>query len=202
MNTRRMTESAILIAIATLLSLPFLTIAAPWIAGGSVTFGSMLPLVFITHRYGTRWGIGTALVYSLVQLILGLNNIGYAPNALAAAAIILLDYVLAFGALGLSAVLNPRFKNRLSAILAGIVFTFFLRFVCHFLSGFIIWDAIWPNENGTAAWLYSLAYNGAYMLPETLISLGIAAFSYPALKRFWMGQDLASGGTKTGRHSR
>lgn len=190
MTTHRMTESAILIAIGTLLSLPFLTLAAPWMAGGSVTFGSMLPLVFITHRHGTRWGIGSALVYSAVQLMLGLKNVGYAPNALAAIAIILLDYVLAFGVIGLSAVFNKRFKNRLTSILVGIAFTFFLRFVSHFLSGIIIWNAIWPNENGMAAWLYSLAYNGSYMLPETLIAMGIAAFSYPALKRYWQGQDL------------
>lgn len=189
-KTRRMTECAILIAIGTVLSLPFLTVAAPWAFGGSVTFGAMLPLVFIAHRHGIRWGIGSALIYSVIQLILGLKNVGYAPNAMVAVAIILLDYIVAFGVIGFAAVFNRITKNRLTGILTGIGFTYLLRFVCHFVSGWLIWQALWPNEQGMSAAWYSFLYNGSYMLPETLIALAIAAVSYPALKRYWQGGDL------------
>lgn len=189
-NTRRLVESAVLIAIGTVLSLPFLMPANLWVAGGSVTVGSMLPIVVLAHRHGLKWGVFSALVYSLLQLLLGLNNLKYAGSAAAVAGIIALDYVLAYGALGLAAIFNRRFTNRLTSILAGIVFTYGLRFLCHFLSGWLLFASYAPE--GTPAWLYSLTYNGSYMLPETLVALTIAAVSYPPLKRFWLGQDLSA----------
>ena len=87
----------------------------------------------------------------------------YAGSAAAVAGIIVLDYVLAYGALGLAAIFNRRFTNRLTSILAGIVFTYGLRFLCHFLSGWLLFASYAPE--GTPAWLYSLTYNGSYMLP-------------------------------------
>ena len=186
-----MVESAILIAIGTVLSL--LSFASPWLMGGSVTLGSLLPVVLLSHRWGTKWGIFSAVVFALVQLVLGINNITYAPNAVTAAAIILLDYMIAFGALGLSAVFRGKTKGDLTAILWGIVLSYSLRFISHFLSGWLIWDALWPNEAGMAAPLYSLTYNVSYMAPETLIALAVAALSYPALKNFWQRQDALKG---------
>ena len=186
-QTRRMVESAILIAIGTVLSLR--SFASPRLMGGSVTLGSLLTLVLLSHRWGTKWGIFAAVVYSLVQLVLGINNITYAPNATTAVAIILLDYIFAFGVLGLSAVFSGKVRSRLTGILLGIALTYSLRFVCHFLSGWLIWDALWPNEAGMAAPLYSLTYNASYMVPETLIALAVAAASFPALRKFWQRQE-------------
>ena len=69
--------------------------------------------------------------------------------------------------------------------------SFTLRFLCHFLSGWLIWEALWPNELGYAAPMWSLLYNGSYMLPETLITAVVAFASFGPLKRYWLGEDLA-----------
>mgnify|MGYP000554948338 CR=1 FL=1 len=188
-STRRLVESAIMIAIGTVLSMfPF---TAPWAYGGGITICSMLPLVIIAHRYGTKWGLFTAFVYSVLQLILGVSNVQYATNFIMAVGIVLLDYTIAFTVIGLSACFNGVIKNRLVSIVVGIVFTFALRFGCHFISGWIIWDALWPNEMGLASPMYSLVYNGGYMLPETIITALVAVLTYKPLKRYWLAEDLA-----------
>ena len=190
-STRRLVESAVMIAIGTVLSMfPF---TAPWAYGGGITICSMLPLVIIAHRYGTKWGLFTAFVYSVLQLILGVSNVQFAAGygfALAVG-VLLLDYILAFTVIGLSACFNGVIKNRLVSIVVGIVFTFALRFGCHFISGWIIWDALWPNEMGLASPMYSLVYNGGYMLPETIITALVAVLTYKPLKRYWLAEDLA-----------
>lgn len=190
-NTLRITESAILLSVGIVLSLPFLNLNSPWLMGGSVTLGSMLPMVLIAWRHGTPWGLLSALVYALTQIMLGLNNVMYAPDFLTAVWIILLDYVLAFGVIGLSYAIGSRAAKGLPGVLAGIVVTFTLRYLCHLVAGALIWQALWPNEDGMGPWVYSLIYNASYMLPETLIAMALAALSYGPLKRFWEGRDLA-----------
>ena len=190
-STRRLVESAVMIAIGTVLSMfPF---SAPWAFGGGATICSMLPLVIIAHRYGTKWGLFTAFVYSVLQLILGVSNVQFAAGYgfVLAVGVLLLDYILAFTVIGLSACFNGVIKNHLVSIVVGIVFTFALRFVCHFLSGWIIWGVITPNEMGLVAPLYSLIYNGGYMLPETIITALVAVLTYKPLKRYWLAEDLA-----------
>lgn len=188
LKTRRLVESAIMLAVATLLSV--LSFQGPWALGGSITICSMLPLVFVAQRYGTRWGLFTAFVYSLLQLLLGVKNVYYATSFIMAVGIIMLDYILPFTALGLSAAFNKMISNRRAAIAVGILVTFSLRFICHFFSGWIIWEAMWPNELGWAAPLWSFVYNGSYMLPEIIITEIAALLLYKPLEKYWLGKDL------------
>ena len=187
-NLKRLTESAIMLAIAMVLSL--IEFSGPWVLGGSITFCSMLPIVIIAQRYGTKWGVVTAFTFSLLQLVMGLKNVQYAPDALVAAAIIVLDYMLAYGMLGFAAMFNKMFQNRRWAIVFGIAVTFFARFLCHFTSGVLVWEVLWPNGLGWAPWLWSLAYNASYMVPETLITCIVAFLLYKPLERYWLGSDL------------
>ncbi len=180
---RRITETAIMLAVATVLSL--LQFAGPWALGGSITVCSMLPIILIAHRYGTKWGLLTALTYSLLQLLLGLNNIQYAPNAITAVGIILLDYVLAYGVLGFAAAFDSVFKSKKTSFVVGVVVTMMLRFFFHFLSGIIIWEALWPNELGWASWIWSISYNGSYMIPEILITLVVGILLYKPLESYF-----------------
>lgn len=184
-SVRRMAECAVLVAVGTALSL--FEFKGVWALGGGITFCSMLPLVMIAYRHGTRWGVGCALLYSLIQLLLGLNNVQYAPDFLTALGIVALDYVLAYTVVGLSACWKGREKKPLASLVAGIVFTFSLRFLCHFLSGLLIWEALWPNAVGWAPAVWSLAYNGSFMLPEMLITCLTVVFSYRPLKPYWLG---------------
>ena len=180
---RRITETAIMLAVATVLSL--LQFAGPWALGGSITVCSMLPIILIAHRYGTKWGLLTALTYSLLQLLLGLNNIQYAPNAITAVGIILLDYVLAYGVLGFAAAFDSVFNSKKTSFVVGVVVTMILRFFFHFLSGIIIWEALWPNELGWASWIWSISYNGSYMIPEILITLVVGIVLYKPLESYF-----------------
>lgn len=184
---QRLVECALLIAVGTVLSL--FEFKGVWALGGGITFCSMLPLVMIAQRHGTRWGVGCALVFSLIQLVLGLSNVQYAPDALTAIGIIMLDYVVAFSVIGFSACFNRFFKDRRVAIVVGIVVTFFGRFICHFLSGVLIWEVLWPNSEGWGPVVWSLAYNGSYMLPEMLITAIVAVVSYAPLKKYWAGTE-------------
>lgn len=189
-NLKRLTESAILIAIGTALSL--FTFQGPWVLGGGITICSMLPLVLLAHRYGTRWGIFSALTFSLIQLLLGLNNVQYAPDALAAVGIIVLDYVIAFTAIGFSACFNKVIPNRAWSIVAGICVTFLVRLACHFFSGILIWEVLWPNALGWAAPVWSISYNGSFMLPEIILTSVVAFLSFKPLKKYWLGEDIPS----------
>ena len=99
LGLRRLVECAVLIAIGTVLSL--FEFSGPWALGGGITVCSMLPLVLICHRHGTKWGICSALVYGVLQMFLGMKNVMYGRNFWEVLAIILLDYVVAFGVIGL-----------------------------------------------------------------------------------------------------
>ena len=88
-KSRRLTECAMMIALATGLSL-FKLIDLP--AGGSVTAASMLPLVLLAYRHGTRYGLLCGLTHGVLQQLLGLNTLSYATTWQSVIAIILLDY--------------------------------------------------------------------------------------------------------------
>jgi|GEM_PF-52695 len=179
-STKQLVESALMIAIATILSL--IKIDSPY--GGGVTIVSMLPIVLISHRWGWGWGLVTAFVYSLIQLMLGLDNVAYATSFMMAVGIILLDYVVAYSVIGLSGVFG---KSR-AAVATGIVVTFTLRFLCHWVTGGIIWDVWMPEEFWglpmTNPWVYSAMYNGWYMAIELVATLLVAMLIYKPLEKY------------------
>ncbi len=187
-NARRLTESAILVAVGTVLSL--FTFQGPWVLGGGITICSMLPLVMIAYRHGTKMGIFSALVYSVIQLLLGMSNVQYAPDAITAIGIIFLDYIVAFTIIGFAGVFQKPVKNAQMSVVVGVVVTFMGRLFCHFLSGYLIWEALWPNGYGWASALWSLAYNASYMVPEMIITAVVAFVSFVPLKKYWLGEDL------------
>ena len=63
---RALCECAIMVALAFVLSYARL-FKMP--LGGSVTVASMLPIMLIAIKYGTKIGLGTSFVYSLTQLL-------------------------------------------------------------------------------------------------------------------------------------
>lgn len=163
-KTRILVEGAMLIALATVLSyikfwdMPF---------GGSITL-EMLPLVIMGYRNGTKWGCFTGLVHGLLQMIIGFSNVLYCATLLSQLGCILLDYLLAFSALGLAPVFAKLYnKNLKASLVIGAVCVGILRFICSFLSGWLLWGSYAPE--GMSPVYYSLVYNGAYMLPDIII---------------------------------
>lgn len=181
----QLVESAIMIGVATGLS--FVKFDLPY--GGGVTLVSMLPIIIISHRYGPAWGIFTAFVYSVLQLMFGLDNVGYATNAVMAVGVILLDYILAYTVIGLSGI----FGQSRGAVAGGICFTFALRFLCHYVTGVWIWKEWMPEKfmgmTMKSPWIYSGLYNGWYMLVELAVTLIIAMLIYKPLEKYFTNGD-------------
>lgn len=173
----RLTESAMMIAVATLLSMAKL-LEMPY--GGSVTMASMLPLVIVAYRHGTGWGLLTGFAYGAVQLALGTKNIGYLPtkNFASVATLVVADYLAAFAALGFGGVFRRVCKKQATALALGSVLVAVLRYVCHVVSGWTVWAQFDLTEAGLH---YSLSYNATYMLPEMLILVVAAVFLGNAL---------------------
>lgn len=176
-NTVTLVECAMMIALSTVLSM-FKIYELP--NGGAVTCASMVPLVLVSYRHGLKWGVGTAFAHSLLQMLLRFD----APPAktfLAFALVVLLDYVLAFTVLGCAALFGKPFHNRAASVAVGSACAVFLRFLCSFFSGILIWGEYAPE--GMPVWLYSLTYNGSYMLPELIITVLVSLVLIRALDR-------------------
>ena len=213
-KTKKLVTSAMLIALGTAISfvsewIPFLNL--PF--GGTITLASLLPLVLISYLYGTPWGLGSAFVYSLLQMAVGFRTVSglflpdsdsYMGSVGVALLILLLDYVLAYTSVGLAGV----FRNRLSkkwAIVWGSVLGLFLCYFFHVLSGALFYGAwaewfflesaakdlaisafVMEHCSGTGlAIAYSVIYNGLYMLPEIILTAvaGFAIARIPQIKK-------------------
>ncbi len=177
-------EGAIVIAMGAVLSM--ITIfKLPW--GGSVTLLSMLPIVVYSNRYGIKQGLVVAFVFSLFQLFQGIGDglfaWGLTPTMLIAC--ILLDYILAYTVIGLSGMFRQKGEwGRICGVIAALL----IRFACHFVSGVVIFHSVgtlWDGFSTDNTLLYSLLYNGSYMLPEIAFTC-IGAFVFfkaPAVKK-------------------
>ncbi|MBQ8907484.1 MAG: energy-coupled thiamine transporter ThiT [Clostridia bacterium] len=158
--------------------------------GGSVTPASMLPILLIGVMYGSRWGLGSAFVYSLFQLFQALikgNVFVYCQTAWAIIICVLFDYIVPFGVLGLSGLFRKLSVGKWKhfGIYLGMTACVFVRFLCHFLTGITIWgqwdDGVWGGI------IYSISYNGTYLLPDFLIAVavGVLLIENKAFQRLW-----------------
>lgn len=174
-KTQKLTETAIMIALATLLS--YVTIFnAPM--GGSITAFSQVPIVIIGYRYGMKWGIGTGVIHGVLQMLLqGLGNFAYVKGIVAYLILIFADYVIAFACLGIGgALFRKAVKNQTLALALGGALASLFRFICHFISGVTIWGEY--ADGWQSVWAYSFGYNGFYMLFEGIITVaGVVALS-------------------------
>ncbi|MCF0151324.1 MAG: energy-coupled thiamine transporter ThiT [Firmicutes bacterium] len=145
--------------------------------GGSITLLSMLPFIIISFRHGTRWGLITGFANALLQMLMGGLWTPPAGTFIALVGEILLDYVLAFMVLGLAGALAKPFGGKTAAGAAmGTALACLMRFLCSFVSGFLIWASL--VEDGLGAVIYSLTYNASYMVPETVLTVIAAVLLY------------------------
>lgn len=166
-TTRKIAVSAIMTALATVLMLISKIVPAPWLQGGSVTIASMVPIISVGILLGTKWGLYSSLCYALLQMMFGF----YPPPTQKITyfiLVVLLDYVFAFGVLGLSGMFYSLFGRKGFAVPLSAFIVTLLRYLCHILSGILIWG-VYADE-GQSVLMYSLIYNGTYMVPEIIIS--------------------------------
>lgn len=177
-KTRTLVECALMVALATILS--FITIyQLP--QGGDITAVSMMPLVLVSFRHGPKWGLITGFVYGLIQMMLGFNNVMYCTTLGAMILCVLLDYLAAYSVMGLACVFGAPIKNRDISVAVGSVVSGLLRYFCSFLSGILIWGGYAPDT--MPVWLYSLTYNGSYMIPEIILTTVAAVLVMRVLDR-------------------
>ncbi|MBR3715620.1 MAG: energy-coupled thiamine transporter ThiT [Clostridia bacterium] len=202
-KTNRLTVSAVMLALATVLAMvcaiiPFLNL--PF--GGGFTVASMLPIVIIAYMYGVKWGFFVSFTYSVIQIILDLY-LGkggstimalFMPSSedymgiVAAISILVIDYIVAYTVLCLGGVFRNKIKNKTLAIVLGVILALGARYICHIVSGYIFYGA-WAEwfftqegfykigstilgafEGKGLALIYSIFYNGLYMIPEIVIT--------------------------------
>ena len=139
--------------------------------GGSVTLASMLPLLWYNNKFGVKNGLIAGAAYGLLQLIQKPEIYHWAQ--------VLLDYPLAFAALGLAGCV----KNLQLGSVIGVAG----RWVCHILSGAIFF-AEWVPEGWSNAWIYSAAYNGGYLLAELVLCVVLSFALAKALNKIPTGR--------------
>ncbi len=143
-------EIAIFVALATALSF---VIVYTLPQGGSITAGSMVPIIWLALRRGPKIGLFAGAVYGLIQFAIQ----PYFLNLLQ----MLLDYVLAFGVLGVAGWTKKQPVLGASAGILG-------RFIMHFAAGVLYWAPLYAPELNP--YVYSAVYNGSYLVPELVVS--------------------------------
>ena len=122
--------------------------------GGSVTLGAMVPLLFLTYRYGAGIGCLAGFVYGMINLM----QDAFIVHPLQ----VLFDYPLPYMALAIAAAVPGR-------IYLGAALAFAARFLCHYISGVVFFGSYAPPD--TSPYLYSLVFNATYLVPEAVICL-------------------------------
>ena len=175
-NVRCLTEGGICVALSLVLSYLKIPVMAGFGGfGGSIDF-VMIPLIIFAVRWGLSWGIGAGLVFGTLKYILAS---GFAISWVS----IIFDYAVAYAFIGFAGLFRRKYKLLPVAALVGCL----ARFVIHFISGMTVYAQYMPEEfmgyTGMTPFLYSLLYNGTYMLPNTIIAIVICSLLIPVMPR-------------------
>ena len=166
-NLKSLVLCSVLVALAAALGMIKL-LHLPY--GGSITLLSMLACTLCGYYCGLARGLTAGLALGLLNLVLG----GYVIHPIQ----LVLDYFLAFGALGLSG-LTYKWQN---GLIPGYIIGVTGRFICSFISGYIFFADYAPD--GMNPFAYSFIYNFICFGVEAIITVII--LSIPAVKNFFI----------------
>ncbi|NKB67297.1 MAG: energy-coupled thiamine transporter ThiT [Candidatus Latescibacteria bacterium] len=174
---RLYTEISLAVALAVVLHLLSMALPIPRLPMGGEVSLRMLPILLVAWRWGGRAGVGGGALYGLIDFLL--RPLYVHPVQL------LLDYPLAFGAVGLAGIcarVGPGAGGRVWLLVA-VLMGYGGRLFFHFISGLVFFAQYAPA--GQSAWQYSLLYNGSYLALEAglLIVLGQASLGRLPLVR-------------------
>ena len=145
--------------------------------GGSVTAGSMIPIIIFSMRWGLGPGVIAGATFGILKLMLG----GYVLNPIQA----ILEYPVAFGSLGLSGMFSDSLTKikeiNYSKIVASVFIAISGRFICHFAAGVVFFSSDLPE--GVNAWANSAIYQSSYLVPEFIIGAIILSLLWKPLSR-------------------
>ena len=200
-KTKRITESAMLLAVAIVLELISKMFIPEMPFGGQITLVSMLPVVLISYRHGVKWGLVAGVAYALLEMAIGAKTVAaafqpgyFGDNVMLVNAFIMcvLDYLVAFTVLGIGGCFRNKIQNNGLGLMCGSLVALGARYVAHVASGYILfagWAEWFFTQEGFPAWgaglvnalspnmlgfVYSLVYNGMYMIPEMILTAVVA----------------------------
>lgn len=176
-RTRCLTEGGLLLAAALVLSY----FKIQFLAAGSINF-CMVPIILFAVRWGLGWGLAEGALFGTLKFFLAG---GYALNL----ASFFLDYSIAYMAVGLAGLM----KGKKHSLPIGCFIGCFGRFIIHFISGITIYKILVPTELFGATYsnpfLFSVVYNGSYMLPSTVACLIVCILLEVPLKKYLSNVD-------------
>lgn len=166
-------EAGIMLALSVVLS-RFKIYEAP--QGGSVTAGSMIPILLFAMRWGVGPGIFTGATFGILKIILG----GWIFSPTQA----ILEYPVAFGLLGLAGLFSGQNNNSNGRYYFNVIISTALavggRFLCHLFAGVIFFSEYAGDKN---PWIYSLSYQASYLVPEFIVSVIILSIIWKPLQK-------------------
>jgi len=167
-------EIAIMASLAVILDL--MTILRFWPQGGSVSL-AMVPILIMAFRRGVKAGVLTGLIFGTINMMYN----SFIVHWLQA----LLDYPVAFAVVGLAgifAIKGNQSKGRKTVMIVfGVLLGVGLRFISHFIAGFIWFGEFAPE--GTPVAVYTFTYNISYLFPSLLVCLAIVIILSNASKK-------------------
>lgn len=161
-DTKKLVYSAIAVALSFVLSFIKVKVGAE---GGSVTLMSVVPIFLYSYFFGPIYGLFIGIIYGLLQFIQSPYIFTWAT--------FFLDYALAYGSIFLASVFKKLFKTDTSAVILGMCSVYLLRLAFATMSGIMYFNAGWISSGypTSSAFIYSLCYNAAYLLPDMIVCL-------------------------------
>jgi len=182
-NTLFIAEVAIFTALAYLLDFAAGILSLKiWPQGGSISI-AMVPIFLMAYRWGLKGGLLTGFLLGLLQFILGFAQIYTILQGI-------IDYFIAFTVVGLAGVFAPLVNHAITErkkgkwmtyVIMGAFLGSLLRYLCHVVSGIVFFGEYAPKGQPVA--IYSLLYNGTYMLPSFIFSAIIIVIVISALPK-------------------
>ena len=170
-SIRNMAEIAIFAALGIVLDLiQGLFLKGLFPNGGSIGI-AMVPIFIMAYKRGLLSGILTGLIMGLCQMLGGVYVLP-GGNAITVFFQVSLDYYLAYTVVGFAGVVFNKYQNtnnKTVYIITGVLLGGFLKYLCHFLSGVLFWPTDLWNVGGPI--IFSILYNGLYMVPSTILCL-------------------------------
>ncbi len=158
-STKSIVYGAVCVALASVLNLfKFKTGVLMGGISGSITMLRMLPIVLYATVFGAGKGVIVGVAYGLVDMLFGLDASGGVVQ-------VILDYIVAFGLIGLSGLA----KNTKQPYIFGTLIATVGRFIASFISGAVFFGMYAPE--GMNIWAYSAVYQCVTVVPDMLLVL-------------------------------
>jgi thiamine transporter len=168
LNTRILAEITVFAALSAVLytlrpyTLPY---------GGSITLGSMVPVMWLSMRRGIRAGIIAGAIFGVIALFIDVLLLG-AASVIATPVQVILEYPIAFGMLGLAGIFH---RKTVAPAIVGVGISIFIKFLIHYFVGAFIWVTVYAFPPEWGQWLWPAIYNGSFLSVEFVISAIVIA---------------------------